>query len=669
MKEYAKRKLLDNAGEITANAQETSESLFITRTGETKDLELYDEKANLDYVKQLEDSYVEKEFSEEEKKRIESAGLGKKNSVKSQIKEERRAEFKHRILAQAQKSVEPFEANTKEGNLEAFATKLMLSLNYLSTQPFYKSMMLDKKMQDTAGMLGDIVRFGEKTLEVDETLFKATLYTITTMFGYVKKNLEELKAEVKHAFSDAEGYLLKGKGATKKMLSKEMEFKNAELKTLDDLTEGAGSIGDYIVRLESRGVEASRELLKGGENVKWHELFNSTFTSEVLEQNEVTDSGAGTSVVYKIHKGEQLYFFKGDENVGDPMDLVADMLETETVSKYVIRNFFSDKKDAVMEILNTFAYIMHYKNEYEEYDETKNKKEKDEAKAKLNENVDLLTNYFRKINLDIDAGDVLDIADEYGKAANALVIALESAELRTDDNLTVRNFATEHLAFLFGADELIVKSKDAVLQTRNTTEEGFVMESAVGIGIGEIYEKEYLVELAKYKANKISVEPQFLLSKKAMEQVSMLRFMDAVAGQIDRHWNNIIAEHTYDPETHTYVITSITGIDNDMAFGEHDDLSVLINDKTGKFYYDYCPRALFEAVKTITPELLRQNMANYVEPKYIDAMVKRFERLKIALLAKKAEMDRNKTMIPELADIFDNVEEYTSVFESPLMRR
>ncbi len=658
MKEYAKRKIIEQTGTINAEAFEVSGDIFKTQNSNTKDLKLYEEDENLLYVKQLEESYVTRKFSKAEKRRIDAAGRDGKEEEKEKIRQERREQFKHIMLVQAQKSNSTPAADTQSGNLEKFASKLMLSLNYLSQQEFYQQMGLTSKLQNTAAMLGDIIRFGDKKLEREEDFFKATLYTITTMFGYVKKNLEELKSQVNVIMGNLDSSILSEMDAEKKeVLKAEIAYKDETLKTFADLTSDAESIGGLIVRLESRALDISKKLgQEGRKSVKWHDLFESTFISETITpQSQVDDSGAGTSVVYKLMHGREQVYFKGDEKVGDPVELMFKSFNKfDSDIGLQILDVLRKNEPAAKEMTSCFASIWHQNNMA---NRTHDQAKANKILAQADDTAKSVSDYLRREGIIVDSKDIFQIALSNGKNANAIAVAQVNAKLETGDDMTLRNYATEHLAFLFDAEDVVVKSQDAVLKSGNKETQGFIMEEAAGktlLSVMNMFER-----LKKqYPAwDDDDPGPQFLLTKKAVDQIITLRFMDAVSGQADRHASNIMVDYVYDRSDKSITITSVKGIDHDMSFGKVDNLyNVLKDDGTYEFDFDYCPRSLYESVMTITPELLRQNMANYIEPKYMDKMVQRFETLKSALIAKRKKMeDQAKTSPATAKDLLDNI--------------
>ncbi len=611
-------------------------------TGELKDKELYDEEKNIEFIKAQEEKYLTRGYTIEEMDQVMNVGtFEKKRSVAKKIEKDRKKEFRQKML---------FQANIEKGleynyPIETHAARLMLSLNYLSMQNRYKGTDLGNKMQTTAAMLGDIVKFGEKKVDYTPELFKASLYTVTTMFGYVTKNILSIRDEVK---LDAE----------KKVRSKDKEAVDDAKAVVDLLSKSAEDLGNTMLQIETK---ASEELQKKSAT-RWADIYNQAkLANTFVVQKDMADTGAGTSVVYKLDDHGRNVYFKGKEEVPDAKKYFTEKIFRGVKGKEELIDYVTSSTPRTLDFLLALTALAGTKDELQKAEADKLALEKDlkekemteEEKKKTQEKLNAvilgienkkrnITSSVTQLNFslgdkyELDEETALKIAkSEIAKEMNAVVVAMERAKLSGGASLDKRNFATEHLAFLFDSDDLVVKSSAAKIFTNEGMISGFVMQEGSGKELNDVLNEFYKLREERRKEHLETPPP--VLSLAARDKFYKLKFMDIMAGQIDRHEGNVMVKHTVNKETGQITITDVIGIDNDMAFGNYDKIFELVENNEWK--YDYCPRDLYECVMTITPELLTINMANYVEPEYIPMLVKRFEGLKNALIDKKKKLD------------------------------
>lgn len=196
---------------------------------------------------------------------------------------------------------------------------------------------------------------------------------------------------------------------------------------------------------------------------------------------------------------------------------------------------------------------------------------------------------------------------------------------QVDPNYGARNIALYRLDRLFGAG-LIARAEFAVSTDSNgKTSMGTVMEKAKGTQGGKV--------AIRHSTDKgqggIGLD-----DPKLQSGLNKLQILDAIAGQLDRHMNNLFID-TDDQGN----VTGITGIDNDMAFGGsmRDTSGKGLGAQNYKGLPEYIDREMGEKILQVTESDIRDALAGLLSQNEIDGTVARFQQVVKAVQdAKKA---------------------------------
>ena len=217
-------------------------------------------------------------------------------------------------------------------------------------------------------------------------------------------------------------------------------------------------------------------------------------------------------------------------------------------------------------------------------------------------------------------------------------IATGSAGIREKDDLTKRNVAATRIAELFGVPDLIVGSKMTEIEVDGQKLDGILMDEAKGKEIYNIFDE------AKEKGSKFKYSPE------AFRQLINLQVLDLICGQVDRHQGNYLCTRD-----ENYVVKSISGIDNDMAFGSlsYKDIKergrLKLNrirnvELNGEMSLPAMDRAFANRLLAIKPEMIHFALADLIEKKDRDALIGRLQGVQnvIRRQMKKEESGRKK---------------------------
>ena len=213
-------------------------------------------------------------------------------------------------------------------------------------------------------------------------------------------------------------------------------------------------------------------------------------------------------------------------------------------------------------------------------------------------------------------------------------------------NLSKRNVATSRLADLLGLGDLVAKSETATLADADgTSRSGNLMQTARGQEVksfvvdqfidqytGEMAHADNIFTFRPFEANMDDkVTPEF------MQSLMSLQVLDNLAAQVDRHSANYFAE------IKDGKLGRVQGIDNDFSFTsntlEHaksgfDSIGTYgkhILDKNGDLAVPYMDRSLAERITALDEQVLRDVMADILEPWAIDTLCIRFTKIKTAI--------------------------------------
>ena len=208
--------------------------------------------------------------------------------------------------------------------------------------------------------------------------------------------------------------------------------------------------------------------------------------------------------------------------------------------------------------------------------------------------------------------------------------------LKGDEDMAVRNVASSRVADLFGLSDVVAKSESACISLPDGTQiYGNKMEEAKGISYGDLLNKHN-----KEEGSIVS------FSKKAADQRYLLYLLDCLCGQIDRNVGNFMCEveetrvkDKKGKEVTQFVVKSIKGIDNDLAFGTMDKFETqvrILKDKFNSVGYKL-PLAQTQRFLETDVNALLSSVKDVLEPDAISAMAVRFNMLKNTLREVMAE--------------------------------
>lgn len=118
-----------------------------------------------------------------------------------------------------------------------------------------------------------------------------------------------------------------------------------------------------------------------------------------------------------------------------------------------------------------------------------------------------------------------------------------------------------------------------------------------------------------------------------MRFLSRLQLLDLLAGQVDRNIGNIYVETDKQGN-----VIGVTGIDNEMGFGELTDIEHSVRELPG--ISRYMDREVAERILALDADLLRLIMMDLLSPREIDALITRLNKLKAVIgpLAQKGQL-------------------------------
>ena len=232
---------------------------------------------------------------------------------------------------------------------------------------------------------------------------------------------------------------------------------------------------------------------------------------------------------------------------------------------------------------------------------------------------------------------VIRLATANATTGNNLKNPLEEGESL---NLSKRNVATSRLAELLGVGDLVAKSETAVLKDKDGTERsGNLMQKATGQEVTSFvvdqFRDQYAAEREKYgyyAAVKMTSNLDDKVTPEFLKSLMSLQVLDNLAAQEDRHSANYFAE------IKDGKLGKVQGIDNDFSFTSNTLDSDRIGthgknilDQEGNLTIPYMDKDLADRITALDEQVLRDVMADILEPWAIDALCTRFNKIKTAI--------------------------------------
>ena len=349
--------------------------------------------------------------------------------------------------------------------------------------------------------------FSEEKFAADSKMFTQQLDTATFLYNQLIHNCEAYENSHKRPWTAS------GK-ARKRMVQQVQKIAQHEV----------GKLKSTAEILRKRNPETG----------SWADVLGAMRVANIsLDSHQTEKTGGGTSDVTVINYPNTKLFFKKDEVLNPITDDTKTLIEqTPEFGKYqdVLKKLLKhiDPKDPLSAV--NFP-VSHYLNwEIFEAQVSSIIKFTEEEKKQLQDVLPAFSPLFAKITTRYY------VADQAG--------------IQPGRVLSSRNIATSRLAGLLGVSGLVTDSAAVTLSSRQTQEEkGVVTVQAKGKQFNELRD-DHLPLVA---------------SPKLLKELINLQILDTLCGQLDRNLSNLFFQ--YEDRDGKRVLTSVTGIDSDMAFG------------------------------------------------------------------------------------------------------
>lgn len=204
--------------------------------------------------------------------------------------------------------------------------------------------------------------------------------------------------------------------------------------------------------------------------------------------------------------------------------------------------------------------------------------------------------------------------------------------------LSSRNVASSRLASLLGHSEVIAGSRMAVTVNNGVEHKGVIMDDAKG---RDASKEENKIVLSKLIPEGKDLFDAF--TPEGIKQMAALSVMDLVAGQADRHYQNMFYDIAMTPDG--MKIQGVQGIDNDAAFGlfqiRGESLSNIdvAPDKLGTIVDLKCiDKGVLENLQKMEKNLLKYGFGDILDSDELDAMSVRINQVLERVKDKKIEV-------------------------------
>lgn len=430
-----------------------------------------------------------------------------------------------------------------------------------------------------------------------------------------------------------------------------LQSKNPRTKNGKMRKEVVQSIMDTCTRELSGFEEASanvfNEVQKGGK-MQWIDVLRKLRTQTIdmdAPGREVQKGGENTSEVLICNiDGEKKYFKKSEK------------FENITSVDLAYREIENAKQDSIEEkIKNYIAENPDIKESFEFFIETipnsstlfTLKKASEDTLDEIKEGlIRYMNNDSRLINAvctDVESTKQFMVFGQSLQKNHIKNSVCSSAEIEKNAVLSNHNVATSRVANLLDVPQLIASSKNVTLKYQGETIEGNLMDEAKG----ETYMSLYIKE----KNGDIDIT----WSKNALKQLYTLQLIDYLCGQVDRNLGNFMCNVDKSASNKTWKIKNITGIDNDMSFGNLDlenkriksyGINTMrpLTDKNGELNIPAVDYWVNHRLMTLTPELLKFSLKDLLSENALNAAVNRLKTLQDAL--EEAEKNDHIEVIP-----------------------
>ncbi len=246
-----------------------------------------------------------------------------------------------------------------------------------------------------------------------------------------------------------------------------------------------------------------------------------------------------------------------------------------------------------------------------------------------NEHIKLFADRLKQLCIGTDVG-------RYNMHSRGLVAA------KTDTiRLTQHNVATSRVAEILNAGSIIAKSETVTMfdpgQEKGIT--GNLMEKAEGEEAKQLLRAVMREGLMNSDRALDTVDEQFAATEDIMREkmtgtlmrdLADLQVLDFICGQIDRNAGNFFVQRDGNG-----MMTGLTGIDNDLAFGDRGvnaDKSRDVVDENGDLLIPHMSRKLSESIAALSEKTLEYVLMDLIDPPELEACLRRFREVKKAVI-------------------------------------
>ena len=234
---------------------------------------------------------------------------------------------------------------------------------------------------------------------------------------------------------------------------------------------------------------------------------------------------------------------------------------------------------------------------------------------------------------------------EYNRIIELRRMAYGVANIPIDARIDIRNVATSRLFEALGEQDLVAKSRLAVLREEGVPDkEGIIMAKVKGKSLQQLSKDlRFFAEQAVMGQGIYQIR----LSKDVQRKFANLQLGDYIAGQVDRHEGNYFVDYKIldmGGGVVEFYITSIQGIDNDLSFGLRNIKELFagkywlpkFNDLNGYLSLPYIDKGFFtrllEFQKLGERGVMSYIFADLLTERERQALQNRFEKMELAVL-------------------------------------
>lgn len=245
-------------------------------------------------------------------------------------------------------------------------------------------------------------------------------------------------------------------------------------------------------------------------------------------------------------------------------------------------------------------------------------------------------------------------------------IQINSGEKKV--SLTNRNVASARLANLLGRGNLIAQSELATLEDESGNKfEGLLMQKAEGVEAAKysdrILEQEFTTRADRGEENIKLNSLEKAISGSFQQSLADLQVLDNLFGQVDRHTGNYMVQEK------DGMLTGLTGIDNDFAFGDleigtsyktdavtkeitaenvkHQQYLAYAADMEGNLTIAHMSDDLAQRLTELTETQIKYLMADVLEPAAIKSLWNRIAFMQKAIEKERREHPESKRFLKE----------------------